>query len=256
MEMFLTESKGFTHFGVIIGPSGCGKTYAVRDICNKFPTGVLYHEIEMAETFASGLAKEIGMKLSPTTAFDVLLSYISPSYCHYHCLEDCHNKALEKVLGVLVKAATTFKTKYKKTPVLFINGIDILTKRDEVLCEALITKAKILANSNTLRIVLISSEGSIMPILERLSASNRAIIYEVGDLRDMEALKYLIENGVGIKAAKESVNCVGGRLVYLQDVLTLKQDVLMNVDQLCASIEELLFKSAKCTKSNDNKKST
>ena len=70
-----------------------------------------------------------------------------------------------------------------------------MAKGNAEVCKVLITIAKILANSNTLRIVLISSEGSIMPFLEELSAANRALIYEVDDLTEEEAVKYLVESG-------------------------------------------------------------
>ena len=70
-----------------------------------------------------------------------------------------------------------------------------MAKGNAEVCKVLITIAKILASSNTLRIVLISSEGSIMPFLEELSAANRALIYEVDDLTEEEAVKYLVESG-------------------------------------------------------------
>ena len=43
-RMFLPEVLGKstgTRFGVIIGPSGSGKTFAVREVCNSNPEGVL-----------------------------------------------------------------------------------------------------------------------------------------------------------------------------------------------------------------------
>ena len=33
------------HFGVMLGPSGTGKTALVRQLCARYPHGVLYHEI-------------------------------------------------------------------------------------------------------------------------------------------------------------------------------------------------------------------
>ena len=73
---------------------------------------------------------------------------------------------------------------YKRTPVLFIDGVDLLVKADKKVYDRLITLAKVMANSNDLRIVLVSSEGAMMPMLEGLSAANRAIIYEVKKMKD------------------------------------------------------------------------
>ena len=72
----------------------------------------------------------------------------------------------------------------KKIPVLFLDDVDVLAKHDPSLFTTLITLAKVLANKNELKIVLISSEGTVMSLLEDLSATNRAIIYEVGDVED------------------------------------------------------------------------
>lgn len=149
-------------------------------------------------------------------------------------------------MGVLKKAAISYKAKYSKTPVVFIGGVDILAKRNKELCEMLIIKAKILANSNTVRTVLISSEGFIILYFEneKLSAANRALIYEVGGLTKKEGLNYLMENGVALlQTAKKSVKCVGGRLVYLQNVLTLNNEELKSVD-LCGTTKRIF----KCTR--------
>jgi len=67
--------------------------------------------------------------------------------------------------------------------------------------------------------VLVSSAGTIMPFLRKLSAANRACICEVGDVTEEEAFNYLVENGVTPTTAKEFVKCVGGRLIYLQNLL-------------------------------------
>ena len=52
------------------------------------------------------------------------------------------------------------------------------------MCEALITLVKVLSNTKRLKLVLISSEGAVMPFLQELSATNRAYIFEIGDVSD------------------------------------------------------------------------
>ena len=78
-----------------------------------------------------------------------------------------------------------------KVPLLCIDGVDLLAKRDEKLCTTLISLAKLMANTNRLKIILISSEGAIMPFLETLSAVNRCL-YEIGDLDKEQAMDYLL----------------------------------------------------------------
>ena len=157
---------------------------------------MLYYEIDVAETFSKGLGQEIGMKLSATKTFDLFLGYVSQAYCHYHVLPEDKFAAFQRVIEVLEEAAIKYKKKYSRIPVIFIDGVDILAKYNEQLCEVLVTLAKILANNNKVRLVLISSEGTIMPLLGRWSAMNRALIYEVGDLSREDATTYLTDKGV------------------------------------------------------------
>ena len=46
-----------------------------------------------------------------------------------------------------------------------------------------------------LKIVFISREKTVMSLLEDLSATNMAVIYEVGDVKDEEGIEYLMKNG-------------------------------------------------------------
>lgn len=95
---------------------------------------------------------------------------------------------LDKMLDVLANAASLYLAKLERIPVLCIDEVDLLAKRDEKMCEALIIPAKVLSNSNKLKLVLISSKGVIIPFLEKLSATNRALVYEIGDLDEDKAV--------------------------------------------------------------------
>lgn len=123
MKDFLLESKDKSdsmRFGVIDGPLGTGKRYAMRKVCNEFPEGMLYYEVVEPYTFVSGLGQEIGMKFVPTTVFDLILSYISPSYIHYHVLPQNQSAGLNKVMLVLGNAATMYTKEHGNFPVVFI----------------------------------------------------------------------------------------------------------------------------------------
>ena len=243
MKMFLPESfreSEVTHFGVIIGPSGSGKTSAVRDVCNKHPHGVIYHEITEPRSFVVGLTEELGMKTSPTTVMDLILGYISKGYRHYHQLPDNQLAGFDMVTGVLTRAAAAYTKTTGKVPVLFIDGVDLLAKRDPQLCSSLITIAKILANANKVKIILVSSEGCIMPFLELMSASNRALVYEIGDLEEKRAVEFLTRNKIAKDRAKAIVTCIGGRLVYLESSIKI-DDSDWKGKEICKEIKEALF---------------
>ena len=172
-----------THFGVVIGPSGSSKTYLMTKLCTEYKSGHLYHEILEPEpdSFISGLSQAVDMKVAPGTILNVMLSYFTDKYTQYYALPDLASFGLNMLLQSLGEAAKEYKVKHNCVPVLFIDGVDLLAKHDERMCRKLITAAKIMANSSILKIVLISSEGSILPI-EELYARNRARIYEVDDI--------------------------------------------------------------------------
>ena len=130
----------------------------------------------------------------------------------------------------------------KKIPVLILDGVDVLAKHDPSLFTTLITLAKVLANKNELKIVLISSEGTVMSLLEDLSATNRAIIYEVGDVEDEEGIKYLMKNGIDESLANKLINCIGERMVYLANSVYLaKREGRNETSDAYNKIEDVLF---------------
>ena len=240
-KLFLPEPTSkteFLRFGVVIGPSGSGKTSAIQDMCCKYPEGALYYEIGEPDNFISALSKEIGMKTLPTTFIDLALSYVSTSYCHYHQLLESQVAGLDMVLKVLSDVAKLYTRKSGKVPLLCINGVDVLAKRNEKLCSALISLAKLMASTNILKVVLVSSEGTIMPFLEKLSAVNRCLVYEIG-----EAMAYLPSQNVKQDAAKKIISCVGGRLVYLHSCVNPHnlQKLNFNFDHVCNEIKVALF---------------
>ena len=103
------------------------------------------------------------MKTALSTALDLVLAYLSSSYCHYYVLPEEDVAGLGVVLGELANAADVYKAKFGKVPVLCVDGVDLLAKRHKTMCEALITLAKVLSNTKRLKLVLISSDGAVMP---------------------------------------------------------------------------------------------
>ena len=108
----------------------------------------------------------------------------------------------------ILNETSKYDTSRGKIPV-FLDGVDVLAKHDDPnLLTTLVTLAKVLANNNELKIVLISSKGTVMSLLEDLSATNRAIIYE--DVKDEEGTEYLMKDEIDESLAKKLINCMGG----------------------------------------------
>ena len=187
-DLFLPEpcKETDTRFSAIMGLSGSGKTYAMRSLCNLFPQGiVLYYEVKVPGSFVEGLSKEVIAKYQPRFGTRILFSSLI-------CVTRNQVNGIGLVLEVLEKAASRFKAEFGKIPVLIIDGVDLLAKHDEELCLQLITLSKILANTNQLKVILVSSKGSIVPMLEGISATNRGIMYEIGDIKDEDAIYSLM----------------------------------------------------------------
>lgn len=71
-------------------------------------------------------------------------------------------------------------------------------------------RAKYLANEDLLRIIFVSSEGHVMPLIESTSSVMRASpVVEVVDIPDEE------EGVMGKELAKEVVAYTGGRIIQL-----------------------------------------
>ena len=203
-------------FGLLVGPSGTGKTVAITYLCNKFPKGAMYCEVREPFAFPETLATEVGMKLDPFGLIDLLLSYISTEYALYHKIPQDPYHALNYVMSTIQKSAIMFKETYGYVPTLFIDGTDLLAKNNKELTKHLISHAKILSNEKTLRIVLISSEGSVVPLLGDFSHMNRSTkVMEIGDISDEHAIKYLNKYIVSEELCAKLVAYIGGRFAYL-----------------------------------------
>lgn len=125
------------------------------------------------------------IKIKLTNVFDLALSYLSDKYVHYLRLPKLPLDSAAMVMQTLGEAANSYVKKHGVVPVLFIDGADLLAKHNVVLFSRLITQAKIMANSSTLSIVFVSSEGSIMPLLKNSSGMNRSTkIFEVDDISE------------------------------------------------------------------------
>ncbi len=135
---------------------------------------------------------------------------------YYHLPNDSSD-GIQFVLDTLAERAEKFQKKSGGyVPVLFIDGVDMLAKWHKHAFIQLVDAAKRLANSGKLRIVLVSSEGNVMPLMNKTLSINRASgqVVEVQDLDDKVAFKYLVDRGMSESLSKRVVEHIGGRFVY------------------------------------------
>lgn len=82
--------------------------------------------------------------------------------------------------------------RYEKMPTIFIDSVDLLAKTQQKLFMNLLIHAKVLANEGTAALVFVSSEGSILSIIELiLGVSRCSRVFEVIDVEDGEGMEYL-----------------------------------------------------------------
>ena len=110
------------------------------------------------------------MQLEPNRLFDVLMSYVGVYFAEYYKLNNNDHKAVQQVLALLGERSEVFRKQNGFMPTFFIDGIDLVAKSDENVFRKIVNEAKCLANAGSLRIVLVSSEGTIMPLLQNVSS--------------------------------------------------------------------------------------
>ena len=167
---------------MVIGPSGSGKTALIREMCNLYPKGTLYLEAKNYNIPAE-LAKVIGLPTNaqPPTFLESLLTQVSSRYQFFEALPRNRSEALQRVLDIIVQERIAlYQKKSGRTTHLFIDGADLIAKYQPALFVTLLDQAKVFANEKDFCIVLISSEGNEMPLVESTSSSSRkARIIEV-----------------------------------------------------------------------------
>ncbi len=232
-------------FGVVIAPSGTGKSYATRVVCNEDPSWILYHEIYEPRNAARELAKAAGF--IGEGFFDFIFESVNPSKgeCPYYRLPEKHVEAVSYVLDVVGERAKYMmkKKQLKMLPCFVIDGVDLVAKAEPEVFQAIVDRAKYWANLGALKIVLVSSEGHVMPLIEGTSASNRsARIVEVLDIDDSKAVDYLVKCNVPLVLAKRLSTLTGNRMIYLENVASIYKTIgaTMDEDQFVEEIKKYL----------------
>jgi ABC-type dipeptide/oligopeptide/nickel transport system ATPase component len=203
------------HYALIVGDSGSGKSTAVREAVRSLqqPKGAIYFSAPVYfESFSSDLARAVGYALP----FDPLASVFS----RLGGQAPSAHEAWPALLHALREAATRYHLKHSRPAVLVIDAADFVAKKDPNFFLDLQNFAKVCADMGMLRVVFVSSEGIVLPLLRASSSWSRALLpYEVQDIDDAQAADYLINRGMARPVAEEAVRTItGGRFALLLHV--------------------------------------
>ena len=194
-----------------------------KKVWNDNPKGVIYVELKGLKenhSFVSEMISQLGLKVKPTGIIDLLLGYLSSSYISHHQLPGDSWASVDYIFEILIRASKMHKLKHHQMPVMFIDGCDASAKGNATGFERLVYLAKVLINDKTLRVVFISSEGSIIPEIQKSSAIYKcSTIQEIGDITGEEALDYVYCSDVPVNVAKGIVKMFGGRFAHLNSAI-------------------------------------
>ncbi|CAG8714162.1 9854_t:CDS:2, partial [Ambispora leptoticha] len=134
--------------------------------------------------------------------------------------------------------------KYKRPIVLILDQVDRIAKEDPKFLRILQDFAKDCADKGTLVIVFIASEGLVPQIMRSRSAWSQASTpFEVGDISDEEAVKFLQDSGIDKKKAEDAVKYLTGeRFILLEEVQLLNR---VNPKNLVEKFKEQMFTQIK-----------
>ena len=115
---------------------------------------------------------------------------------------------------------------------MVIDGVDWLSKTNHELFKALILLMKQAVNNSALNVVLVSSEGHVVPMLDKQSELSHSKVFYVGDVDLVEAEALLTSCGMPTDLSSRVTSFTGGRLILLYLVQYEYESICYKIDQL------------------------
>eukprot|EP01132_Coremiostelium_polycephalum_P010812 gene10812-13244_t len=173
-----------------------GKTTEIIQACNKVYQDVVYVSVpNVVDKFGINMGSAFNFDFNEDTNLKGYLNrvFTSPPPKDYSSFG--YYKRLEPFIE---EAATRYKQKHGKAPVLVIDNINWLALEDQKMLKVLQDFAKIHADKAGLIVVFVSSDGNGPKYLRDHSSFSRCRMppYEIGDISDEEASEFLKRKGV------------------------------------------------------------
>ncbi|RHZ60327.1 hypothetical protein Glove_355g68 [Diversispora epigaea] len=209
----LQDFSGGNYY-LIMGEHGTGKSTLIRNTILKLkePKGVVHFE---CPSEMNNFTKELANHLDSHKGFTW---YIKP-------VENSKYPTWNLLKAQLVNMSYYYEEKYKRPVVLVLDQVDRIAKKDSEFLGILQDFAKDCADNYSLVIIFVASEGLVSRLLQSRSAWSRASIsFEVGDIPDEEAVKFLQNFAIDPKIAERVVKYLtGGRFALLNQFQKLNR---------------------------------
>ena len=172
-------------------------------------------------SFPVGLGRACGMLFEMQgNIWQTVVGWGNLPYKTWFVLPKSTVAALSYVFEVLEKQGQVFRSKYGKIPTIIIDAVDIIAKTDPNLFQHLIRLTKRAVNDGSLNIVLVSSEGRVVPTVKTLAEKSRLKILYVRDISEIEAFNMLKCSGFSENLSQQLLSLSGPRLQYIKRVQT------------------------------------
>ena len=145
------------------------------------------------------LAKATGLprKVDALTMEKSMLFHVNSRYQYHMTLSQNRKEALEYVLDILKKRAALYHKNTGDRVRLIIDGCDFIAQYQPQLYTCLLDQAKVLVNEKAFTMILVSTEGDVMPLIDNTKSSSfrKARVIEIGDVSTPDAEEYLERRG-------------------------------------------------------------
>ena len=121
---------------------------------------------------------------------------------------------------MLEREANIVKKHTGYIPTLVLDAVDTLAKTNNMLFEHLVRTCKRVVNDGILNVVMVSSEGRVVPLVKRLSEKSRVVVHFLPDITPQEAYEVLTRRNVVPSVASKIVDITGPKLQLLYLALT------------------------------------
>ena len=188
--------------------------------------GIIYIDATSTSSVPEEIGKAAGIVFTQPTLIEVL-RYKTSTFNREPVLFELPKESLAKqidymyIMKVLESACHAV---FKKVPVFVIDSADALAKRDEEAFACLLAHCKSLANKHVIGVLLVSSEGHVIPKLNQLSERSRcAPVFRVPDIMNDKAEEFLRNYSYSDSLAEKVASLCGGRLVNFVHAIAIKR---------------------------------